>query len=1041
MHPSSSVRLRFAMALAALLSLLPLTGLAATKIKVAAIGDGAPGGGQFLGPALTGSPSSAGNGWVTFRTLVTAGSATEQIVAANLVPGAVGQDSSTYVVASIGQSAGKDHDLDLGSFKGFLGRPTVNANGDVAFVATLSNSARLAADPTAPVPAGVFLYKRTVAAGASHLLAIALSRTDYGAGTLDFGQTIDIIDSTSLTATDIPERTPGLNDAGDVAFAAATTAGNSSTAGAIFVAPFGNAPAVAVRLGDVFGDDLFAVLGPPVLTNGGRLVYRALLSRNLTDGVYTTSGGTTTALVQSGYQVVTSLPSPLVQTLFDFDETVSANDAGDVVFSAGPLFDSSLTSNDVNGAPGVFVIHGGTVTMLAYPGDPVPAHGRITNIQLGAEGGNKTAPPVLTPDGTVVFLGELNGGQERGLFRLSPPYQTNVIIPFVIFGGKTPSASPIGGTYSAASSAPAVDANGDASLYTRLSGATSSEALVFLPATGLAQSIVVGNATPSGALLGGPPFSTPIATDGGDVYFKSYMASGPSALGIFRWKAADPKDPLEVLVRTGDVTPLAGNPKISDIAGDPSVNERGDVAFTGIVDGVGRVVFLRDGNGLHKIAAPGDVVPTPPAPKDAAFDSVAAGPLVLADGSVVFHGTFDYPDPLIPFQLDTQDTVLLADPSGALHVIARVGDAAPDGAAYFRFHDEFAAGGPMFAFRASLGNGADLTAPLGIFLVSPTAVSTIAVENEALGNGLGLGALVGRAGMDAAGDIAFLGKLSGSADNSTLVRRAVDGTISLVSSVGGPGPDGNGTVKSLGRPAVSSNGHVAFRAGFVSLTGGIAGFFLSTDAGNRSFVQVGESDDDGQGGRLTSINPSGSLNASDHLAFISSVSGGKARNGIFLAAPTEMSAQAVGGMLRDPAANGTSRDLLRGRFFLRPGDIGDGFRLTRDAVILSLSDATAPYFTANVPKNGLVKRGGVWVPKKKHRAKPLQSLQIRLTKGGVRVSFSAGGLDLFGLTPPLTFRLDVGNDSGSVTVPCTISPAGRIDCNVGSASSRRRRGA
>src|SRR6186997_2009719 len=90
----------------------------ASKLRIAAIGDKAPGNGngQFLGPSLTGAPSAAGNGWVAFRSLVTDGKTAEQIVVARLK----GQEER-HVVAALGQSAGKRDGKDLGTFKQFLG--------------------------------------------------------------------------------------------------------------------------------------------------------------------------------------------------------------------------------------------------------------------------------------------------------------------------------------------------------------------------------------------------------------------------------------------------------------------------------------------------------------------------------------------------------------------------------------------------------------------------------------------------------------------------------------------------------------------------------------------------------------------------------------------------------------------------------------------------------------------------------------------------------------------------------------------------------
>ena len=63
MHLRLSQRPRFARALATLACLLATVEVrAASKVQIAAIGDQAPGSGQFLGPGLTGTPAAAGNG-------------------------------------------------------------------------------------------------------------------------------------------------------------------------------------------------------------------------------------------------------------------------------------------------------------------------------------------------------------------------------------------------------------------------------------------------------------------------------------------------------------------------------------------------------------------------------------------------------------------------------------------------------------------------------------------------------------------------------------------------------------------------------------------------------------------------------------------------------------------------------------------------------------------------------------------------------------------------------------------------------------------
>ncbi len=1022
MHLRLSQRPRFARTLATLACLLATAEVrAASKVQIAAIGDQAPGSGQFLGPGLTGTPAAAGNGWVVFRSLVTSAGTPEQIVAKNMA-GAVGANASTYVVAELGKSAGTANGEDLGSFKQFLGRSAINADGDVAFVATLTNSKRLPADALQPIPAGLFLYRRK----AGQLAPVALSRTAFpGIGKLDFGSTIDIIDG-SFTAIDVPERTPALNGNGDVAFAAATDNGGSLS-GAIFYATNGKDPTPIVRLGDTTAGGTFGILGPPAINDAGVVVFRALLNEGFVDGIFRYFAGGTLPLVTTGRQVITPRPFPLAQDLFDFGEVVGLNDLGDVLFTAGPLFDASFDATDFDGAPGVFVLRGETLSLLTYPGHPVPARGRVTDIQLGPDGGNDIAPPALSADGTVVFFAELNGGNQQALFKVAPPYDTSVLIPWVVIGGIDPYPSPVGGTYQAASSAPVVDAANNVTIFARIAGATTSEALLFLANDGSADSVVVGEATPTKGFFGGPPFSALVQTDGGDVLFKSFIAAGPSALGLFRWSPnGDGKPTTSVVVRTGDTTPLPDAPRIIDLVGEAAANESGVVAFTALVAGVGRVVFVRDAAGLRTIAAPGDELPTPPAPEESAFRSVAAGPMLLSDGSVVFRATYDYPDPLLPFEFLVEDGLFVVAPDGGLRVLAHSGQPSPVGTPFLRFRDASASGGASIAFRSSIGSDFELEPPFGLFVIDPsTIIRAIAVQDESAADGLVVRQFSGRPRIDDAGNVTFIGRVTyHNREGTAVVRSLASGGISVLAQVGADGPTG-GRVKGVSRPATSSNGHVAFKLGFDTLTGGTPGFFLTTDTGTRPFVLVGESDDDGNGGRLTSLNPDASLNASDRLAFIAGASEGSARNGIFLASPTTMTAEALSARIREISLDGAGRDKVRARVTLRTSAAADGFALAHESVTVSLADAQTTYFTTTVGGRKLVRARGGWVLK--GRQGPLRKLRVRAKRNQARVSFVAAGLDLFAVTPPFTIRVDVGNDSGVVTVPCTVTDS-RVTC-------------
>ncbi len=996
---------------------------AASKIQIAAIGDDAPGGGQFLGPALTGSPASAGDGWVAFRSLVTEGSTSEQIVVAKLT----GQPQR-FTVAALGQTPGKVGGNSLGTYKQFLGRPAVNANGDVAFVAALTNSdaipggAEHAGDPQ---PAGLFLFKRS-APGGAQLRIVALARDPIpGLGALDL---MPLEDQITGASNDLLKRTPFLSDGGDVAFAAgAIDPQSQNSTAAILVAPGGNNPAPVVRLHDPAPDGVFAVLGSPSLNASGTLAFVATVDHGSDfsdDGVYTRDAtGVVTRVARDGDAFAPPSDPENLQVLAGFGDLVDLNDVGDVAFAAGGMIDTtSFTSSDLEF--GTLVAHAGAVHIVTFPGLLVTGYGRIRGGTLGPDGGSQVALPSLGPTGDVVVFGELTGGNGQGFFRASPPDYT-VGLPLVVFGGTSPDASPIGGYYFAAESGPAVDALGNTTFFSRLAGAHASEALIFRPVSGTGNSIAVGEATPSKGRFGGPPFSVPIVNDADDVVFKSAIANGPSALGLFHWKNGT-RTPL---VRTGDAAPISGGPLILDLPGEASINGAGQVAFAALVAGIGRGAFVVDGGGVRKIALPNDPVPSGPA--GALLDSIAINPLMMTDGSVVFRGSFAYADPVDPLGIVREEALFRMDASGVLTILVRTTQPSPTGTPFFRCRDA-GTNGAMVAFRAPLGGSGDVVndLPVGIFLVDPSsAVQTIAMQDQDPGIGKLLRGFSGRPSLDAAGNVTFLGQV-GEDQHAVIVRRSTDGTSVALAEVGSVGP-GNGTYRSLGRPAVASNGHIAYRASFEKTGGGQPGFFLTTGGTPRSFVAVGESDDDGTGGHLSSLNASGATNASDHLVFIASVSAGKTRNGLFMAAPASATLNTLRIRFReknpnpkDPNSLPTTLGTMRGRFMLVPGDLGKSAVSADEAVTIAVSDALGTVITLDASKGSLAKKGRGLSLKGRNAA--FRQLTVQSVRHmGVRVKFASAAFqapfrDNDRIVPPLTLRIDVGAHSASLAVSCSV---------------------
>src|SRR5439155_532482 len=377
---------------------------ATSKAKVAAIGDAAPGGGVFAGPGFIGWPTAAGNGWIAFRGQVSGGTSSETIVAAHLTP-----PVSRAQVASIGQTApsGNGYEACAGKLKQFVGHPVVNASGEVAFIALLTpppDKSRSSGTARGPTPAGLFALR------GGQLAAVACSGEQVGGRTLDLTAVLDLASDPSR---DLADRSPAMNDAGDVAFLAGyVDALGFPNGGAILLAPRAGGMTQLVRIDDPFASGRLQALGPPVLNNRGMLAFHALSTTTepsndgMLDGVFAVdaTGANLRVLVRDGIA-----PSPAGQPLTEFQDAVALDDEGDVAFLAGPLSDDANPSDE--GSPGVLVLRGGTVSLLAYPGQVLGA-GKVTGVALGPAGGGALAAPSIGPDGTVAFFASLEGNAE-----------------------------------------------------------------------------------------------------------------------------------------------------------------------------------------------------------------------------------------------------------------------------------------------------------------------------------------------------------------------------------------------------------------------------------------------------------------------------------------------------------------------------------------------------------------------------------------------------------------------------------------------------
>jgi len=981
----------------ALLSVLLATPVgAASKSVLAALGDAAPGGGVFVGPSFLGTPSAAGSGWVAFRTELVQGPTTETIIVTNFI-------TRERRAIAVGDTISPT----IGTIRRFLGSPVVNARGHVAFSALVKPPAGAEdEDPNRPEPAGVFV------SDGQTIRRIGGTGDATAVGVIDLATATD----PEETGSDLPERTPAFTDDGGVAFLATVANG---TAAAIFVRDSGAAELrVAIATGRSFDGEPIIALGPPALNTNGTLAFRAGTPSHLEDpdeiirrhGIFRLTGSTLERLAGYGTVVNIELPIAHDQVLTDFGPTLAINDTGDVAFISDPVFDPRTTSS---GEPGVFVHHDGAIHAVATPGVQIQGRGAISATALHEDLGSPAAAPRILADGTVVVLAEILSGPGTVIASAAPPtYELDELV-----GVTRRDVTPAGGTYRYATSTVAIDDDGAVSFTAEVAGTTVSEALIHVPASGDAEAIRVGDVAPAptAGILGGAPFSSPLLNDAGDLVFKGFVTRGPG-LGIFRARDGG----LDALVRILDAAPVDAEdpqnpPRFIDLPGEPSLNAGGEVAFAGFVDGdLG--IFAAGLGSVRRVAVPGDPIidadrfnPT--------VRSVNPNPAILDDGSVVFGGRIrstTTADPASP--LKNEQGLLKADSAG-IRILAVTGDKTDDASGFplFRFRDA-SAGGNFFALRVESGSGDRQT---GLVLGGPNGMS-LALREGAVFGGAPLTELRGRPALNGAGDTATLALLG---EDTVAILRTRAGVTEPVSTAGAPGPIG-GVLRSLGRPAMASDGSVALRGTFEPGTGGTAGIFTEDGNGLVPHLVVGEQPSASVGGRITGLGQDVTINAVGEIAYRATVSGGRARQVIGIASASAMpkaSAKLTNGLssVDDP------RDTVKFRALIVPGTTTNGYDPSNDPISLAILDSQITVWAASVPANELVQTGerAAKLPKNPDGV-ALRKLRVRQTRRGrIKVSGRSPLVDvtqsgLRAIVPPLTMRVDVGDDSAITRLGC-----------------------
>lgn len=974
---------------AAMVAVLPaVPAQAASVIAVATLGDGAPGGGIFAGSGFLGRPAAGGDGWVAFRSLLAPSGSTEELVLANMNPATPSRQS----VARTGEQLSEA----LGTIGDFIGHPAVNASGQVAFVVTLDPP-----EPPAdgdPTPAALLLFDP--ATGALTVLATAGAATPVGR--------LALAEGAAGTTPSLEERTPSLTDDGDVAFTAVGIDGDAATP-AVFLLQQGTL-AVLAAAGDTTSSSTFATFGPPVLSRVDHVAFRATLTGGtLADAIFLWRDGVLTRVAANGDTVTTTEPESHLQMLTAFAPVVDLDADDTVAFLGGPLRDFTFGSTSTDF--GVLAWRDGALSLVAFPGQTFGDRGRVTGVELLAEFGGTVVPPRLLPDGSVFFHAELNGGSSGALAHGDGG--AGGLVEIAIAGGSTPSGTPIGGSYSAFTLPPTIDGTGAVVATAELDGAPASDALVWGVGDASAQVVVAGEPSPgaSGAFLAGPSFANPALTQAGDVVFRSTVASGPSAVGLYRWSRGE----TTALVRAGDPAPVPDALPFLNIVGQHDVSDDGTVVFAGLVEGLHRGIYAIEDGVVVRVAVEGDLVRLPSG-VTATFDTLLPNPSVASDGTYAFRARVEFEE---SGATRRRDGIFLK--AGAqIRAAVLEDDVAPTGEAFALFREIAVAGGGRVAFVADLTDG-DTTTRRGLFLVDAGDVRSVVVEGDRIVDRVT--GFIGAPELNDRGTIAQLVRLEGTDAEQAALVRGTPARVDVVARVGDDCPAG-GVYRSLGRPAMNGDGDVAFRATFEPGSGGSPGLYTATGTTVQPTVAIGDPGPSALRGQFIAFNQRLSLAGNRAIAFLGSLAGGTVRDGVFLGDPTNLGVP----RLRMKVGSRTKPDRLTLKIRLASGTATRALDLASSRVRITVQDSAGARWSELISPGGFRRRRHAFVyssplvPKFK-----LKVAKSGLIRGVVRAKPDLTGGGLFPIVPPVTVDVEVADVSAQTSLNCLVS-AKRVRC-------------
>jgi hypothetical protein len=405
-----------------------------------------------------------------------------------------------------------------------------------------------------------------------------------------------------------------------------------------------------------------------------------------------------------------------------------------------------------------------------------------------------------------------------------------VVTPLLLSG----SAAPAGGNYSGFVNA-GFNTSGQTAVFALLSGGSTSEGIFVGTPGALQVAALRGSPAPAGGTYDHVGYG-PVLNSAGQVAFVSQLNSPVTGIGVF----AGAPGAMQAIALSGTPAPAGGTYNGFNGGGYVALNAAGQVAFYGQLTGGSSTAGIFAG-------APGSVQAVALQGSSSPIGGTYAGfgnPVLNNAGQILFSAGLTGGS--------SASAIFIGTP-GSLQTVARSGTAAPAGGNYSGLGSPAVNSAGQVSFFASLTGGSSTG---GLFAGAPGALQAVAMLGSAAPGG-GTYSSLSPFALSASEKMSFYANLSGSSSTSGVFVGA-PGAVQAAALAGSLAPNGNGATYSdfLGGHLLNAAGQVAF-LGYLTGPGVTNANFQALYAGSPGgvveIVRMGDMIDFGNGSGLHTV--------------------------------------------------------------------------------------------------------------------------------------------------------------------------------------------